>query len=100
MTHGRADEIRAALTEAFAPVTLDVVDDSARHAGHAGAGAARETHFNVSMVTAHFAGMSRVERSRRVHQTLAGQFRAGLHALSLILRSPDEINPQKTITPP
>jgi BolA protein len=87
------------LRAGFAPVSLEVVDDSARHAGHAGAGAGGETHFNVVMVAAAFAGLSRVERSRRVHQALAEEFSAGLHALALVLRSPAEINSQNAVTP-
>ena len=98
MGKGRAEQIRHALTEAFAPVALEVVDDSARHAGHAGATAAGETHFNVSIVAEHFAGLSRVERSRQVHQVLAGELAGGLHALSLVLRSPGEIKSSKSIT--
>ena len=98
MGQGRAEQIRRALTSAFAPDILEVVDDSARHAGHAGSTAAGETHFKVSVVAEHFAGLSRVERSRQVHQVLASEFAGGLHALSLMLRSPDEINSQKSIT--
>ncbi len=87
----RAGRIEAALRRAFAPESLEVVDDSARHAGHAGAAPGGETHFNVAMVSDAFSGISRVERSRRVHGALADEFAGGLHALSLTLRSPDEI---------
>jgi BolA protein len=87
-TTGRERRIRQALTQAFAPTELAVEDDSARHAGHAGARAGGETHYTVRLVSEHFRGRSRVECSRMVHQVLAAEFDSGLHALSLNLRSP------------
>jgi len=86
----RASRLQAALTEAFAPVVLTVQDDSARHAGHAGARPGGETHYSVMLVSAKFAGMPRVARSRAVHAVLAGEFAAGMHALALTLRTPEE----------
>ena len=56
------------------------------------------THFNVAMVSARFSGLSRVERSRLVHEALGAEFEGGLHALSLALRSPSEISSQTAIT--
>lgn len=89
-----ADSIRQKLTGAFAPSLLDVTDDSARHAGHAGAarpdGGIGETHFHVHMVTAAFEGVSRVERQRRVHAALAQELAGSVHALSLKLQTPGE----------
>jgi BolA protein len=89
-----AEAIRDKLTAAFAPSALDVTDESAAHAGHAGAargdGGAGETHFHVRMVTAAFAGVSRVERQRRVHAALAAELAGGVHALSLKLQTPNE----------
>jgi len=71
-----------------------VQDDSARHAGHrghpGGAGKEGETHFKVSMVAECFTDMKRVDRARAVNEALAEEFRTGLHALSLTLRSPAE----------
>ena len=87
----RHSRIVGILVQAFAPQHLEVEDDSARHAGHAGAGPGGETHFNVSMVAAAFEGMSRVARSRAVNDALAGEFTGGLHALSLTLRAPSEL---------
>jgi BolA protein len=72
-------------------VRLEIVDDSASHAGHAGARAGGQTHFNVMMVADGFTGVSRVRRARLVHEVLAAEFAEGLHALSLVLRSPDEV---------
>jgi BolA protein len=80
----------ALLREAFAPVRLEVVDDSARHAGHAGAAAGGETHYTIRIVSESFTGLKRLARSRAVHHTLEGEFSRGLHALSLELRSPNE----------
>jgi BolA protein len=80
-------------TEVFAPVALEMEDESARHAGHKernNLGEGGETHFKVIMVADAFTGMSRVARSRAVHDALAAEFAAGLHALSLILRTPAE----------
>jgi BolA family transcriptional regulator, general stress-responsive regulator len=89
-----ADAIHQKLTAAFAPVTLEVGDESARHAGHAGAaredGGVGETHFHVRLVTASFEGVPRVERQRRVHAALAEELRGPVHALSLKLQTPGE----------
>ncbi|HVC62678.1 MAG TPA: BolA family protein [Acetobacteraceae bacterium] len=86
----RAARLEAALTAAFSPVKLRVVDDSARHAGHAGAQPGGQTHYNVLVVSAAFRGMPRVARSRAVHRVLAREFAEGMHALALTLRSPEE----------
>ena len=90
----RADRMADILTASFPPVVLRITDDSAHHAGHAGAGAGGETHFSVLLVSAAFAGMSRVARSRAVHALLADEFgepaAGGMHALALTLRTPDE----------
>ena len=86
----RAERIHACLTAAFAPVVLDVADESALHAGHAGARAGGETHYRVLMVAASLGSLGRVARSRAVHDALAPEFASGLHALSLTLRSLDE----------
>lgn len=91
-TTGRENRLRAALEAAFAPSRLQIADDSARHAGHAGAGGG-ETHYNVLMVSPAFAGLSRVARSRAVHAVLEAEFKDGLHALSLVLRAPEEAPP-------
>lgn len=87
----RAERIHAALTQGFAPLRLEVVDDSHRHAGHAGARPEGETHYSVLLVSEAFTGMNRVARSRAVHEALAGEFAGGLHALALTLRAPAEI---------
>jgi BolA family transcriptional regulator, general stress-responsive regulator len=86
----RADRIAEALRAAFPPAEVEVVDDSHRHVGHAGARPEGETHYSVRVVSPAFAGMTRVARSRAVHDVLAGEFSGGLHALALTLRTPEE----------
>jgi BolA protein len=85
-----ADSIERKLSAAFAPEALSVSDESAHHAGHAGARPGGETHFIVRIVSAKFAGVSRVERQRQIYAALAGEFAAGLHALSLKALTPEE----------
>jgi len=89
-----ADTMRQKLTAAFAPQVLEVRDESARHAGHAGAtredGSHGETHFHVRLVSAAFEGLSRVERQRRIHAVLEQELKATVHALSLALLTPSE----------
>jgi stress-induced morphogen len=89
-TSSRAQRIEAALTRAFAPSVVRVEDDSARHAGHAGARPEGETHFSVLVVAETFRGQTRVARSRAAHEALAAEFQGGLHALALTLRTPEE----------
>jgi BolA protein len=85
-----AAQMRAKLTAALAPVRLEIIDESARHAGHAGAKAGGETHFNVEIVSAAFEGESRVARQRRVYQILRDELATQVHALSLITLTPAE----------
>jgi BolA protein len=84
----RAERIHATLTARFAPTRLVVQDDSAQHAGHAGATPGGETHYTVVMESAVFAGLNRVARSRMVNEALANEFTTGLHALALKLNPP------------
>ena len=85
-----ADTIRDKLTARFAPVRLDVIDESHRHAGHAGARPEGETHFTVTIVSAAFAGLGRVARQRLVYEALAAELANRVHALSVTARTPDE----------
>ena len=84
-----ADTIRAKLAQAFAPSALDVIDESHLHRGHVGARPGGETHFRVVMTAAAFEGLSRVERQRRVYDTLADELAGPVHALALKLDTPD-----------
>lgn len=85
-----AGQIHSKLQSAFAPERLEVVDDSARHAGHAGASGGGESHFNVVVVSAAFVGVNRVERQRRVYAALAEELAGPVHALSLKALAPGE----------
>lgn len=89
----RESRIYALLTAAFDPVTLKVVDDSARHAGHAGAQPGGETHYNVTIVSPAFEGLSRVQIQRTIMLALQSEFDSGLHALSLKASSPPPDEP-------
>jgi BolA protein len=84
------DTIQTKLSAAFAPTELDVVDDSARHQGHAGHRHGGETHFSVRIVSSAFAGLSRVERQRRVYAALAEEMKSQIHALALVTLAPGE----------
>lgn len=86
----RLAAIRAALESAFAPVSLDLVDDSARHAGHAGARDGRG-HFKVEIVSERFAGQSPLARHRAVYAALGTLMVTDIHALSILARAPSEI---------
>jgi BolA family transcriptional regulator, general stress-responsive regulator len=88
--NSRANRIEAILRAAFQPVEFELVDDSARHAGHAGAAPGGETHYTLRMVAAAFNGQSRVARSRAVYGLLDDEFRGGLHALAMTLSAPDD----------
>ena len=85
-----ADTIREKLTNKLAPTRLAIVDESARHAGHAGARPEGETHFAVRIVSPAFAGLNRVARQRLVYQILAAELATRVHALSLATLAPDE----------
>ncbi|MBU6449335.1 MAG: BolA family transcriptional regulator, partial [Rhodospirillales bacterium] len=88
----RVERIKAKLEAAFQPSMLEIEDESRRHANHAGRQGlpAGETHYKVAMVSAAFAGQSRVARQRAVNEALAEEFSGGMHALSLTLRAPEE----------
>ena len=85
-----AETMRDKLTERFKPVRLDIIDDSQRHAGHAGAQPGGETHFDVTIVSDEFAGLGRVARQRLVYETLAEEIAGGVHALALRTLAPEE----------
>jgi BolA protein len=85
-----AERLRRKLTEELQPTELAIVDDSSRHAGHAGARPEGETHFNVRVVARAFAGKSRVERQRLVYAILKEELAGPVHALSLTTVTPEE----------
>jgi BolA family transcriptional regulator, general stress-responsive regulator len=84
------ERIVARLTAALDPILLDVVDESDRHVGHAGARGGGGTHYRVRVVSARFERQSRVERHRLVYDLLTAEFADGLHALALVAKAPGE----------
>lgn len=82
--------IEQKLSETYAPVQLQLTDESHLHEGHAGATPGGETHFRVHMVAAMFEGMSRIDRQRHVLTCLADELNGPVHALALKLKSPQE----------
>lgn len=81
-------EIEARLRAELAPLALTLRDDSAQHAGHAGA---REGgHFHVTIVSERFAGLQRVARHRLVYHCLSDLMQRGIHALAIDARAPGE----------
>ena len=83
-----AAEIERVLREALAPLQLEVQDDSAAHAGHAGA---REGgHFSVRIASARFSGLNRVARHRLVYDALGPLAARRIHALAIDARAPEE----------
>lgn len=85
----RVQMIRDRLNAALDPVTLDIEDDSARHAGHAGAKSGGG-HFNVYIVSGKFEGMSLIERHRAVYAAMGDAMQSEIHALSIEARTPAE----------
>ncbi|CAG2090519.1 BolA protein [Xanthomonas arboricola] len=85
----RVERIRAALQSALAPTELEVVDDSHRHAGHAGARDGRG-HFNVRVVSATFAGKPPLARHRAVYAAVGEMMQTDIHALSIEAFAPGE----------
>ena len=86
----RRDDPRAKLTERLAPTRLEIVDESHRHAGHAGARPEGETHFAVTIVSAAFAGLTGWRGSGWFISILADELATRVHALSLTTLAPDE----------
>jgi BolA family transcriptional regulator, general stress-responsive regulator len=85
-----ADLITQKLTEAFAPQSLKVEDESHRHEGHAGHRPGGETHYRVYIVSEAFKGKTRVQRHRMINETLAGELAGGVHALAIHASAPGE----------
>ena len=88
MCLNRAEQLRQAIERELEPLALEIVDNSAAHAGHAGA---REGgHFRVIITAAAFAGRSQLERHRLVYAAVAPLMGRGVHALNIVARSPEE----------
>ncbi|KAL8139891.1 hypothetical protein V2J09_005912 [Rumex salicifolius] len=90
----RANRIRTKLQSALEASVLEVEDVSAQHAGHAAvrsSGGAVETHFNLRIVSPKFEGQNLVKRHRMVYALLNDELQSGLHALSIVAKSPQEV---------
>mmetsp|Transcript_1164 Transcript_1164/g.2861 ORF Transcript_1164/g.2861 Transcript_1164/m.2861 type:complete len:130 (+) Transcript_1164:57-446(+) len=83
-----------AVTDNLAPTEVELIDDSASHAGHAGMKGkeARESHFKLKVVSDKFDGLRLVQRHQLVYALLADQFAAGLHALNIVAKTPAEMS--------
>jgi BolA family transcriptional regulator, general stress-responsive regulator len=85
-----ADLLTNKLNEAFTPESLNVVDESHQHAGHAGAQPGGETHFRVYIVSQAFKGKTRIDRHRMINAILSDDLAAGVHALAIHAQAPGE----------
>ncbi|MBB4052553.1 BolA protein [Devosia subaequoris] len=85
------DTIHAKLAEKFAPLHLEVIDESQSHHGHAGWREGGETHFRVRIATRNFDGLSRVAQHRAVMDALDDELKSSVHALAI------EVLPTSTI---
>lgn len=88
------ERIERKLLTAFHPESLNVIDESHLHAGHAGARPGGETHFRVAVASKAFAGKSRVERHRMVNLALAEELAGSVHALAIHTAVPGEGDPR------
>jgi BolA protein len=86
-----ATAIRDKLTSSLKPLRLEVIDDSARHEGHAGSRPGGQSHFRVIIVSPLFEGLSRLARQKLVYATLTQELAGPVHALSITARTPDEV---------
>ncbi len=87
------ESMEKALDAAFAPMAMQLVNESAKHRGHAGvaeAGDSGNTHFRLEIVAKAFAGKSRVERHRMIYAALGDAFDRGMHALAIDAKAPGE----------
>jgi BolA family transcriptional regulator, general stress-responsive regulator len=90
MTGPIAQEITQLLTAAFAPLSLAVINDSAKHSGHMGDDGSGESHFTVEIESAAFAGVSRVQRQRLINAALGDIPGQRVHAFAIKARAPGE----------
>jgi BolA protein len=88
----RMEQIRAALAQALPATTVELIDDSHRHAGHAGARDGRG-HFRLRIVSDAFAGLRPLQRHQLVYRSLGELMQTDIHALSITALTPDEAEP-------
>jgi len=89
MTNDRTAMLRERLTRALQPVELDIIDESAKHAGHAGA-ASGGGHFIVNIVSPAFEKKTLIQRHRLVYDAVGDIMHSEIHALSIQARTPQE----------
>ncbi len=82
--------MRQVLTTTFAPTHLDITDDSAQHAGHAGARLHGGGHYAITIVAEQFRGLSSLARHRAIYQALRGELKTAIHALTITAYTPEE----------
>ena len=87
----RAERIRARLQAALQPRELEIIDDSHKHAGHAGARDGRG-HFRVRVVSERFAGLPTLRRHQLVYECMAEMMQTDIHALSISALTPEQAN--------
>ncbi len=85
-----AQEIHARLTRAFAPQAIEVINESHKHAGHAGDDGSGESHWHVVIRAAAFDGQTRLARHRAIHAALGPDVMGRLHALALTVQGPGD----------
>lgn len=78
-----ADYLEKHLTEAFSPSSLEVINESHLHAGHAGDDGTGESHFRIKIVSSAFDGMSRIDRHRAINAIVQPKIDEGLHACAI-----------------
>ena len=89
MPENRIEKIRARLQQTLAPIQLEIIDESAKHAGHAGA-ASGGGHFIVKIVSSAFTDRSPIQRHRLVYEAVGDMMHREIHALSIQASTPEE----------
>jgi len=97
MQNNRTERIQKILEQRLSPVSVRIIDDSARHAGHAGVRESGGGHFTVDIVADCFAGLSRLARHRLVYRALKDVFGPTIHALNIRASTPEETRDQTRI---
>ncbi len=86
-----AENIEEKLRAALNISDMELIDESQKHAGHAGARPGGESHFRLMVVSPDFTGKNRVARQREIYRILKDEMAGPIHALSLDIRSPEEV---------
>lgn len=86
----RSERIRGIITQGLTPSYFQLTDDSAKHAGHAGARPEGQTHYSLVLESQAFAGLNQVKRHQLIYGLLEPELKSGLHALSIQAYAPGE----------